>query len=237
MSKIYEALKRHQTSTDVAAISPPNWPSRLRGPIMNALESAYELVQRQAASTEKGLVLHFVAPSRGEGATTLSNAFAQLAASAGDLRVLLVDADRGHLATAANFGCDTDRGIYDEMLLRNRIDGSLVTKEGNDQLRVGVLCGHRSPALVRKSLLPLYEYCRSNFDLTILDCPAVFAEGYFELLPQATDGILMVVQAEHSRPAVISHAHARLDETGAKVLGAILNRRHRYIPSFIYRLL
>jgi protein-tyrosine kinase len=236
MSKIYEALKRHQTST-VEVLMPPKWPSRLRGPIVTALESAYELVQRQVAIAGHGLVLHFVAPSRGEGSTTLSNAFAQLAASAGDLRVLLVDADRGQLTTATNFGCDTEHGMYDEMLQRSRIDGTLVTHRDNDQLHIGTLCGRRSPALVRKSLVPVYDQLRSSFDLTIFDCPAIFAEGYFELLPEAVDGIVMVVQAEHSRPAVIRHAHSRLEETGAKVLGAVLNRRHRYIPNFIYRLL
>jgi len=236
MSKFYEALKRHHTST-VEVLTPPKWASRAQRPIVSALESAYELVQRQVATVGHGLVLQFVAPSRGEGATTLSNAFAQLAASAGDLRVLLVDADRTQLSTATNFGCNTDQGIYDEMLLRNRIDGGLVAQRGNDRLNVGVLCGRRSPALVRKSLVPVYEQFRANFDLTILDCPAVFSEGFFELLPEVADGVLMVVQAEHSRPAVIRHAHSRLEATGAKIFGAVLNRRHRYIPDFIYRLL
>jgi Mrp family chromosome partitioning ATPase len=63
------------------------------------------------------------------------------------------------------------------------------------------------------------------------------SEGYFELSPETADGVVMVVQAEHSRSVIIRQAQSRLQESGAKTLGAILNRRHRYIPDFIYRLL
>ncbi len=183
MTRIYEALKRHEAQT-VQPMPPPKRLHRPNSPIATALEQAYQIIYRQVADAGHGLVLHFVAPTRGEGVSTLSNAFAHLAASAGDMRVLLLDADRTALTTAKSFGCDTDHGIYDEVLKGSRIDGKLINTADNSRLYVGTLCGRLSPALSRKSLRSLYDQLRSSYDLTILDCPAVLSEAISSFHPR-----------------------------------------------------
>jgi len=84
---------------------------------------------------------------------------------------------------------------------------------------------------------PLYEQFRARYDLTIVDCPAVFSDRYFELSPEAADGVVLVVQAERSRTEIIRQAQTLIENAGGKLIGAILNRRHSYIPNFLYRLL
>ncbi len=235
MSKIYEALRRHETSTakSAAAGEKVNLP---RGPLVRALESVYPIVYRLAKETQHGLVVHFVASSPGEGASTLGSEFALIAARAADSRVLLIDADKTQLSTAMKFGCQTDTGILDQILAGSPFEDGLVTAP-DSQLHIGVLSGPNSPPQSRKAMPALYEKLRARYDLTIVDCPAVFSDRYFELSPETADGVVLVVQAECNRPETLRQAQTLIENAGGKIIGAILNRRRTYIPDFIYRLL
>jgi Mrp family chromosome partitioning ATPase len=236
MSKIYEALRRHERNPGVSGVSGQQ-PAASRGPLVRALESIYPIIYKLAREAEHGLVLHFVASSVGEGTSTLSSEFALVAARADDSRVLLVDGDRTQLTTATNFGCPTDLGIVDRVQSGASLEETTMTPADNTRLEVGVLCGQRSPALSRKALPVLYEQFRAKYDLTIIDCPAVFSDRYFGLCPEAADGVVLIVQAEHSRPEIIRQAKSLIENAGGKIIGSILNRRHTYIPDFLYRLL
>jgi Mrp family chromosome partitioning ATPase len=235
MSKIYEALRRHENNTATSEIP---WEANLsRSPLVRALESVYPIVYRLAKDAGHGLVLHFVAASPGEGASTLSREFALIVARAADSRVLLVDGDRTQLTTATHFSCSTDLGISDQVQAGKSFEDSLVTSPDNAQLKIGVLCGQRSPPLSRKGMPQLYDRFRAEYDVTIIDCPAVFSDRYFELSPEAADGVVLVVQAERNRPEIIRQAQSLIQDADGKLIGAILNRRRNYIPDFIYRLL
>jgi Mrp family chromosome partitioning ATPase len=235
MSKIYEALRRHENRSATSAV-PGKLPNLARGPLVRALESVYPIVYRLAKDAGHGLVLHFVAASPGEGASTLSSEFALIAARTADSHVLLVDADRIQLSTAMNFGCQTDLGIFDQVQAGNPLEEKLVTAP-DTALQIGALCGQLSPPLSRKAMPLLYERFRAKYEFTIVDCPAVFSDRYFELSPEAADGVVLVVQAERNRPEIIRQAQSLIEDSGGKFIGAILNRRHSYIPDFIYRLL
>jgi Mrp family chromosome partitioning ATPase len=232
MSKIYEALRRHEKHTTSMDDVPTS-----RGPMGRALESVYPNVYRLAKEAGHGLVLHFVASSAGEGASTLSSEFALVAARVADSRVLLVDADRSQLATAAKFGCSTELGIVDQVQTNGPLETRVIRDHNNTGLQIGVLCGQNSPPLSRKTMPALYEQLRANYDLTIIDCPAIFSDRYFELCPEAADGVVLVVQAERSRPEIIRQAQALVENAGGRFIGSILNRRHTYIPDWLYRLL
>jgi protein-tyrosine kinase len=227
MSKIYEALRRHENATtrleDQTVVA--------RSPLVRAIESIYPIVYRLTKEAGHGLVLHFVAASPGEGTSTLSAEFARGASRVADSQVLLLDADRLKLTTATNFNCPTDIGIVEQDLPLER---KVVTSE---QLHVAALAGRTSPPLSRKAMPLLYDQFRAKYDLTIIDCPAVFTDRYFELSPEATDGVVLIVQAERSRPEIIRQAQSLIVNAGGKFIGAVLNRRRTYIPDFLYRLL
>jgi Mrp family chromosome partitioning ATPase len=235
MSKIYEALRRHDSGAPRAILrSKP--PVLSRNELVRALESVYPTIYRLAREAGHGLVLHFVAAAAGEGASTLSSEFALIAARIADSHVLLVDADKTQLTTAARFGCATDLGLFDQVQSGRPLEERIV-EAPETHLEVGVLCGQRSPPLSRKAMPALYEQLRAKYDLTIIDCPAVFSDRYFDLSPEAADGVVLVVQAERSRPEIIRKAQSLIDNAGGKFIGTILNRRRMYIPNFIYRLL
>ena len=93
-------------------------------------------------------------------------------------------------------------------------------------LSVTCLIGERGRATVdAETLRELYTRLRDQFELIVVDCPPVGRRSYSALLPEAVDGVILVVQAEHTRPAVIAHAKDLVQQAGGQVLGAVLNRR------------
>jgi Mrp family chromosome partitioning ATPase len=186
---------------------------------------------------ERGAVIQIVAATEGEGASTVAREFALLAGSSGHRRTLLVDADLRHPETAKRFGCDTGPALVD--WLRSGIDGAAVLRAVPGTLTsVARLVGERSARTAdAETLRELYEALRDRFELTIVDCPSIAGKTYPNLLPEAADGVIMVIEAEATRPVVVTHAKTQIELSGATVLGAVLNRRSNYIPNFLYRLL
>jgi protein-tyrosine kinase len=234
MSKIYEALRRHKPAVGSPELGKQS--SNLSGPLARALESVYPIVYRLARDAGHGLVVHFVAASMGEGASTISREFALVAARVADSNVVLLDADKIQLTNATSFGCETDLGVLDQIQAGKALEDRLMSV-ADSPLKVGALSGHNSPPVSRKAMSALYDQCRSKYDVTIIDCPAVFSDRYMELSPEAADGVVLVVQAERNRPETIRQAQSLIENAGGKFVGAILNRRRTYIPDFIYRLL
>ena len=214
----------------------PPAPTRAPGPIAVELTPVLSAI-RPLLDSAKGAVLHFVAAAEGEGTSTIAREFALLAATSGRRRTLLIDAVRGDLQTARFFNCNTARGLidgvwigYDETDLRQAVPGTM--------LSVSCLVGERGNAPADAvTLSALYEQLRQQFELIVIDCPAMETAEYSTLLPEEADGIFLVIRAEGTRPAVIAHAKALIEQAGGQFLGAVLNGRRNYIPGFLYRLL
>jgi Mrp family chromosome partitioning ATPase len=51
------------------------------------------------------------------------------------------------------------------------------------------------------------------------------------------DGVVLVVEAEKTRWEVAEQAKRTLEDSGARVLGAVLSRRQFHIPAAFYGLL
>src|SRR5262249_34952373 len=155
----------------------------------------------------------------------------------GHRRTLLIDADRRNPQTARAFSRDTGQSLV-EFLWGGLEDSDILQPMPGTLLSVVRLIGERGPAVLdADSLRELYVRLREHFELTILDCPPITDGAYSSLLPEAADGVILVVQAERTRPAVITHAKERIQQAGGQVIGAVLNQRTNYIPDFLYKLL
>lgn len=244
MSSVYEALQRARRGS--AGAAPLRQPSGREidrspvslapGPMAMPLASLFAAI-RPLLDSKQGVVLHVVAATAGEGASTISREFAMLAGTTGHRRTLLVDADRRDPQTARAFDCDTGQGLV-EFLWGGISDADVLQPVAGTLLSVTCLIGERGPAAVdAETLRELYARLREQFELVVVDCPPVGEGAYSALLPEAADGVILVVQAEKTRPAVIAHAKERVQQAGGQVLGAVLNRRTNYIPEFLYKLL
>ena len=241
---VYEALQRVRQRGYDRALPGERLPrddelpaiSRAPSPIAVELTPLLSAV-RPLIDDARGAVLHFVATAAGEGASTIAREFALLAGTTGRRRTLLIDAVRRDPKTARAFDCDIARGLVDGA--RSGQDVALLARAVNGtMLTVAPLVGTRGNGPADAVTLgALYEQLRAQFELIVVDCPAMDSGEYPTLLPEDADGIFLVIRAEGTRPAVISHAKALVEQAGGRFLGAVLNARRNYIPGFLYRLL
>ena len=89
----------------------------------------------------------------------------------------------------------------------------------------------RSPESVRK----LYSTLRNAVTLVVIDCPPVMEANETLSLAAAADGVILVVEENRARIAVVRRARVMLERAGAKMIGVVLNKREQVIPSFLYR--
>lgn len=250
MSSVYEALQRaRQGGHGPAAVPLRQHPSRERdretrrpavtlapGPLAGELNSLLAAV-RPLLDGGGAAVLHIVAATPGEGASTIAREFALLAATTGQRHTLLIDANRHNPQTAKGFNCDTGRGLV-ELPWAAGGDAGIVRPVSGTLLSVACLIGERGPVRTDPATVgELYRRLREQYELIVVDCPAVATGEYQELAPEAADGVILVVRAETTRPAVVAHAKGQVEQAGGNMLGAVLNRRTNYIPDFLYRML
>ncbi|HEX3862266.1 MAG TPA: CpsD/CapB family tyrosine-protein kinase [Stellaceae bacterium] len=253
MSSVYDALQRARrggnsliptrrpatrvTDPDPSVAVPPRAeptasPGAMAVPLSPLLASIRPLLDGT-----QGAVLHVVAATAGEGASTIAREFALLAGTNGHRHTLLIDADRANPQTARAFGRDKAQGVV-EFLWSGANDFDALQQVPGTLLSVARLVGENGPpSLDADTLRETYRRVREYFELVVVDCPPVGGDVYSHLLPEATDGVVLVVQAEKTRPAVISRAKDIVQQAGGQVIGAVLNRRTNYIPDFLYKLL
>ena len=91
----------------------------------------------------------------------------------------------------------------------------------------------RADTLFRPDAVGLALQClRERFALVVIDAPSLPACG---VLPRATDGTLLVVNARDTRREVVQGALAAHPVPADKLLGAVLNQRPEYVPAWLYR--
>lgn len=88
-----------------------------------------------------------------------------------------------------------------------------------------------SPAWVRERLGEL----RTEFDYTVLHAPAAGVYSGTSLLGQASDGLVLVIEANYTRRSSAQKTKELLHGANVRVLGTILSGRTFPIPDGIYR--
>ena len=71
--------------------------------------------------------------------------------------------------------------------------------------------------------------------MILIDAPPINTYVDAALLGRMADGLVMIVQANHTRREAAQRAKEILDAAGVRVLGAVLNKRTFPIPEFLYR--
>ncbi len=81
----------------------------------------------------------------------------------------------------------------------------------------------------------LLKKLRARYELILFDAPSLSEPGATARLASRLDGSLLIVQAESISREAAQALKARLDATGAQILGAVLSQRCMPIPDWIYR--
>jgi capsular exopolysaccharide synthesis family protein len=176
-------------------------------------------------------------PTGGEGASTVAvNLAASLAKGTG-VRVLLVDANFRHPHVHDMLNLPLAEGFSEV------VQGKLKVEEAIKESVVPnlfVMSSGESPAdptVVFKSpkMKELVKVLGNEFDWVIFDGASLDNYPDSAILARRVDGVVLVVQAEYKTAEVAIRAKEELEQAGAKILGAVLNRRRFVIPEFIYR--
>jgi len=81
----------------------------------------------------------------------------------------------------------------------------------------------------------LYSMWRKEYEFVVLDLPAVLDNESVPTLSRMADKVILVIEAERERWQVIHRAKELLEGANANIIGAILNKRNMYIPSWLYK--
>lgn len=208
-------------------------------PALSASETAklYRAIEN-ALPVNLNRVVQFVSAYDGEGTHVVAFDTACIAATLIGKRVLYIDTNihaSGPTREMANV-----LAVPLDMLLQSGrpLNDALVNATGTS-LYYTVLRprGNGSFPLVNFELIEgLIQSLRPSFDLIVISSEAILTDVFGAALAKLMDGSILVVEAERTRAPVTMEVKRLIQSNGGTVLGAVLNKRRFYIPSWVYRL-
>lgn len=169
-------------------------------------------------------VLAVTSPERGEGRSWLAANLAILFAQYGE-RTLLIDADMRNSRQHELFRIDGSVGL--SALLTGRA-GREAAQRIHPELRLFVLPAGTPPPNPQELLgRPVFdvvlERFAEQFDIIVLDTPAMSEAADAQLLAAHAGAALMVARRNQTRHASLASANEVLAQTGVNVVGGVLN--------------
>lgn len=172
----------------------------------------------------------------GEGVSTIA---AQLAATAADFGrpVLLVDANLRHPSVHRTFKVDAAPGLVEVLADGSEIGPAIQSSSVRylSILSAGKSSGDWDEAGSSVHFGSLIESVKNDFELTIFDMSAASQASSAIHMAGMLDGVLLVVEAERVRAEVGQRTGQLLVRANANILGAILNKRRKHVPDWLYR--
>lgn len=173
-----------------------------------------------------GRVMQLVSANGDEGVSSLMLDLALLTSNNSARKVLLVDIEPEEDGSAAKTLAESGATLHRLSNDRLQVNGG--------SLHVTLPVGARDMAVAEAQWEKLIAQARRDYDLVLVDCPAMARSAAGLIMAPLVDMTLIVVEAEATRAAVARNLIERIDSAGGEVIGAILNKRGFYIPRFIY---
>lgn len=194
------------------------------------------LMQRLVFSgTGHGGLPHTIAVTSahsGEGVSTVAANLAVRLARLGRGHVLLMDMNLLKLDQNGSAAVGSYPDLGNMVALQERQDAGPQSPALIDRLYLIQYSGHGRAAVEIKELQGLWS---KDYDFVVIDVPPVLDNAGASFVAQLADKVIMVVEAERERWQVLRRALDMLTDARANVVGAILNKRHMYIPDWLYR--
>lgn len=163
--------------------------------------------------------------TKNEGKSTTSFATALALAHLGK-RVLLVDGDMRNPSVHTFFNADHSAGLSN--LLSSEVDPMTITRTSNVPnlfyMSAGPLPPNPAELLSGGQLAKLLAPAQSHFDHIVVDAPPVMGLADAVILCKQVDAALFVIESTSTRKTSIRNALKRLQQAGARPLGAVLTK-------------
>jgi len=149
--------------------------------------------------------------------------------------ICVVDANLRSPALHHYFGVDNHHGLSDALEATQPIR-NFVHPLGRDNLWL-LSCGAKakSASVLRLELMSIrLAELRQYFEYVLIDAPALILGNEAITLSRAADGVVLVIKANTSRRETARKTVQELQNSGARILGAVLNQRTFPIPEMLY---
>ena len=248
MGKTHEALVRaekefsagsHREHSKVRYIPPvkPNLPEISTTHTHKYEELNANILLRFGNNTHKTIM--FTSTAHNAGCSTTAAFYAALLSRNETKKVLLVDVNYRTPSVHDVFSIKSSPGILD--LGPNCADIETVRiNVGAGGIYAVPIGGEISANFdVFESVLfnRFISKMREKYDYVIFDAPPITLFAEARIIASKVDGVVLVVEANRTRKHTALTAKKYLKDTGAFIIGVVLNKRKYYIPNFIYKLL
>lgn len=175
-------------------------------------------------------------PAPMEGKSTMAANLGVVMAQAG-LKTIIVDADlrrpvQHQIFQVANLGGLTDLLRSPELEINSHLRNTNV--QNLQLITCGDLPPNPSELLGSQRMEQLLANLKELVDIVILDSPPAVAVTDAAVLSNRVDGVVLVTQAGQTRRDVAKQAVLNLQQAGANLLGAVLNRVSKQEGGYYY---
>jgi capsular exopolysaccharide synthesis family protein len=185
-------------------------------------------------------ILLVTSTSPGEGKTVTAVNVAMTLASGGS-RVLLIDADLRKPQTHVLTRMRRTPGLSDVIVGKAKPSEAIQRTVPGTRLSYlpsGTTVPSPADLLSNRTMSGLLDGLRKFYDWIVIDSPPVGAVAEPLILAPLVDGVIVVAGAEMVPRKAVIHSLERIGETGARILGVVLNRaqieKHSYYYSHYY---
>lgn len=225
--KKYKAVLAKLTNKEVEPEVKPSGAVERKILSANTMSTLFQSMT--ARLNEPGKKIIFISSSyKGEGATTIAWELSRYITEVIKKNVLFVDYSQSRQAATL---LDVARG-------KGRVEDAVVKlTNGEGQLSVASLADDEergSAVAYIEELSKVFSTLKGNFDYIIVPTSNVILEASHVSLSKLADGTLFVIEADRTRAPVAKQALQNLRDSGARVVGVILNKRFYYIPKWLY---
>src|SRR5437773_9674194 len=235
----YELLHKTDEQDDlIQVVGPPTRNNRSLPRMEQTRDEIIKLVQRLFSPTgaETPQVVIFSAVEQGAGCSWVCARVAEIVAAHVEGSVCLVDANFHSDSIHRHFETGRSRKAPDERSLLSPVRRNGQPPKGGKLwlLSLKPAGDWQTPGSLDRFHSRLLEL-RKDFAVILIDAPPINTYVDAALLGRMADGLVMIVQANHTRREAAQRAKEILDAAGVRVLGAVLNKRTFPIPEFLYR--
>lgn len=193
-------------------------------------------LQKQLPS--KSEIILITSSHLGAGVSTIALNLSAIMAELPGEKVLLIDENFKNPTLTQGFELEKSPGLCDLIEKKINLESACRSTSITNLYFMGVgNCSKPSINIGRSLEIDhIFEMLRQYFTLIVIDCQPVEPSPETIYLAGKAGNVLMVLESEKSRQEVVKSNKKRLENMGAKIVGAVLNRRRFYIPSWLYKI-
>jgi Mrp family chromosome partitioning ATPase len=195
----------------------------------------YQSINSLRSGPQKNKVIQFMSAQKEEGASTIVEELAKVAALKYGKSVLLLDADLRKLDQQPFCNITLENSLEETIRAGASVDEALY------QIRASSLFLSRffkDSDSIRQFLAPtdiddLLEKLKARFDFIFIDSPPenVFSIGL--ATSTSVNGVVLVLDSEKTCLDAAKNITDKITNNGGKVLGVVVNKQRNYVPEFI----